>query len=125
MFYSIEKFLNQKTNLIKPYQDWLRILHTKLSPDNQISTDNTFEQQPRDEDVYPDHVNRCLVDVLKEHSICHLASHPATSQDMKWHHIRICLSTGVLANKQLAQAEIIIAANGMTFWQEISFCVSQ
>jgi hypothetical protein len=127
MVHSIGKFLYQKPSLIKPYQQRLEILSTKLNQIDQNSTDQTtaYDQhlKPRDEDVYPDHVNRYLVDVLKKHSICHPASHAARSQDMKWHHTRICLSNGVLAKKQFAQVEIIIAAKGMTFWQEISLCV--
>lgn len=128
MVHSIGKFLNQEPSLIKPYQRRLEILSSKLNQINQNSADQTTAFQhlkPRDEDVYPDHVNRYVVDVLKIHSICHPASHAAKSQDMKWHHTRICLSNGVLANKQLAQIEVIIAAKGMTYWQEISLCVSQ
>lgn len=129
MVHSIGKFLNQKRSLIKPYQQRLEILFAKLNQidQNSIGQTTAFDRRlkPRDEDVYPDHVNRYLVDVLKKHLICHPASHAAiSSQDMKWHHTRICLSNGVLANKQLAQVEIIIAAKGMTFWQEISLCVS-
>jgi hypothetical protein len=128
MVHSIEKFLYQKPSLINSYQQRLEILSTTLNQIDPNSTDQTtaFDQhlKPRDEDVYPDHVNRYLVDALKEHSICHPASHASRPQGMKWHHIRICLSNGVLADKQLARVEIVIAAKGMTFWQEISLCIS-
>ena len=129
MIHSIEKFLVQKRSLIEPYQERLETLYTKLNQIKQNGADQTivFDQHlnPRDEDVYPDHVNRYLVDALKRHSTCHPTSHAVRSGDMeKWHHTRICLSNGVQANKQFAQVEIMIAAKGMRFWQEISLRIS-
>lgn len=128
MMYSIGQFLDQTPGLIKRYQQRLGKFSTKLNQINPDRTDQTapFDQhlKPQDKDLYPDYVNRYLVDVFKEHSACYPASHAAGSQNIRWHHTRICLSNGVLANKQLAQVEIIIAAKEMSFWQEISLCVS-
>jgi hypothetical protein len=128
MIDSIGQFLDLTPGLIKHYQQRLGKFSTKLNQFNPDRTDQTasFDQhlKPQGKDLYPDYVNRYLVDVLKEHSACYPASHAAASQDIKWHHTRICLSNGVLANKQLAQVEIIIAAREMSFWQEISLCVS-
>jgi hypothetical protein len=129
MIHSLKEFLAQKQNLIKPYQQRLENLSTKLNQIDQNGADQTTVSDqhlyPRDKDIYPDHVNQYLVDTLKKYSTCHPMSHAVRSQDMtKWHHTVICLSNGVLADKEFAQVEIMIAAKGMAFWQEISLYVS-
>jgi hypothetical protein len=122
MIHSIKKFLAQKQSVIKPYQQRLENLSTELNQTDpngadQITTPDRY-LKPRDKDVYFDHVNRYLVDPLRKHSIC------LRPRDMKWHHTRICLNKGVRADKGFARVEIMIAAEGWAFWQEISLDVS-
>jgi hypothetical protein len=127
MRYSIRQFLDQTPSLIQQYHRRLAKFATKLNQINPDRTDQTatFDHnlKPQEKDLYPDYVNQYMADVLKEHSACYPASHAAVSQDIKWHHTRICLTDGVSATKQLAKVEIIIAAREMSFWQEISLHV--
>lgn len=128
MIHSISKFLFQERSLIRRYQQRLEKLSVELSQIDQNDADQAVVSSqylnPRDGDVYPDHINRYLIDALKEHSICYPASHTVKYRDMaKWHHTRVSLSNGVLANEKFAEVELMIASQGMTLWQDISLYI--
>ncbi|KAF3406266.1 hypothetical protein DPV78_000395 [Talaromyces pinophilus] len=128
MIHSISKFLFQERSLIGRYQQRLEKLSVELGQIDQNAAGQAAVSSqylnPRDRDVYPDHINRYLIDALKEHSTCYPASHTGKYRDMvKWHHTRVSLSNGVLASEKFAEFELIIASQGMTFWQDISLYV--
>lgn len=126
---SIRNFLLQKAKVIQSYQRRIESLSTKLDEINQTDSDqNMLSEQhlnPNKKDVYPDSVNWYLFNALRKYTTCYPPSHALPPSDMmNWHHTRICLSNGVLASNTFAQADILIASQGMTLWQEISLSIS-
>ncbi|RAO64679.1 uncharacterized protein BHQ10_000691 [Talaromyces amestolkiae] len=128
MINSISKFLLQGRSLIRRYSQRLENLSVELDRIDQNDADESAVSSqylsPRNGDEYPDHVNRYLIDALKEHSTCYPESHAVKYRDMaKWHHTRISLSNGVLADERFAEVELMIASQGMTLWQDISLYI--
>jgi hypothetical protein len=128
---SIKKFLTQKPDAIEPCEQLFVDLADKLKLTDQSvadqSTPYNHHLEPREEDIYPEQVNRGLIDVIKKHSSCDPTSHTVQLQEMipsPWHHTRICLNNGVRTADKLAHIELIIAAEGKKFWQDISLDVS-
>ncbi|KAH8811300.1 S8 family peptidase [Xylogone sp. PMI_703] len=123
----VQKFQSDKDQMNKSIEKFLMQKADRIEPDSDQSNPYDRHLNPREEDIYPERINRCLIDTIKKHSTCDPTTHTVQIRDNMqgaWHHTRICLNNGVRMREELAHVELIVAAEGMKFWQEISLDIS-
>ncbi|CZR61671.1 uncharacterized protein PAC_11568 [Phialocephala subalpina] len=130
---SIAKFCTEPPDSIKPFQSRFIELSDKLMKNAQevqgTSTDIAAYShlKPLARDVYPDEVNKLLLDGVKNNASCmqnnHMTPVLKDSTENNWHPTRLCLNSGFRSKNHLALFNIITATSEMAYWQEMAISV--
>ncbi|KAF7503910.1 hypothetical protein GJ744_002991 [Endocarpon pusillum] len=125
---SIDKFCKEKPDTIKPFQSRFIVLSDKLTKNAQaLQGTGTYiaaysHLRPLAKDVYPDTVNKLLLDWVKSSASCVQNDH-GTPIENDMHLTRLCLNSGFRFKNQLALFNIITATSKMAYWQELAIGV--
>ena len=125
---SIEKFCKAKPDTIKPFRSRFIVLSDELTKNAQAlqgtGTDIAAYShlKPLAKDVYPDKVNKLLLDGVRSSASC-VPKYHGTPIENDMHLTRLCLNSGFRLENQLALFNIITAISKMAYWQELAISV--
>lgn len=125
---SIEAFCKAKPDIIRPFQSRFIVLSDELTKNAQAlqgtGTDIAAYShlKPLAKDVYPDRVNRLLLNGVRSSASC-VSKYHGTPTENDMHLTRLCLNSGFRLENQLALFNIITATSKMAYWQELAISV--
>jgi hypothetical protein len=130
---AITAFCRERLPVIRAIQSRFVALSDHLEKNiqdlSQASTDMTLisHLEPTANEVYPDNVNQMLLAGVKSSTSCVWDYHATPDLDVssryEWHSARLCLSSGVRVDEQLARFNIIVGTWDMAYWQEVALGV--
>ncbi|MCJ1470420.1 hypothetical protein MMC07_009065 [Pseudocyphellaria aurata] len=125
---SIEKFFKAKPDTIRPFQSRFIVLSDELTKHAQAlqgtGTDDAAcsHLKPLAKDVYPDKVNKLLLDGVRSIASC-MPKYHRTPTETDTHLTRLCLNSGFRLENQLAVFNVITTTSKMAYWQELAISV--
>lgn len=125
---SIEAFCKAKPDTIRPFQSRFIVLSDELTKNAQAlqgtGTDIAAYShlKPLAKDVYPDKVNKLLLNGVRSSASC-VSNYHGTPTENDMHLTRLCLNSGFRLENQLALFNIVTATSKMAYWQELAISV--
>jgi len=124
---SLQKFCKEKPNTIEPFHSRFIAMSDKLEKNAQALLDTSTgadisiysHLRPLAKDMYPDMVNKLLLDGVKSSALCVQEYHESpieTDMHLTW----LCLNSGFRSKSHLALFNIITAMPTMAYWQELA-----
>ncbi|KAI0515128.1 S8 family peptidase [Xylaria bambusicola] len=128
---SVTKFCKERPNVIQPFASrftYLSDLLSKNSVESQWNlTGTATHSSPPPRDVYPDQVNKLLIDGVQSHATCmregHVGSGLQATASPNWHTTKLCLESGFCTEDKRVLFKVVTATSRMTHWQEFAFRV--
>lgn len=122
---SIQEFCKAKPDTIMTFRSRFIVLSDELAQTLQgMGTDIAAYShlKPLAKDVYPDKVNKLLLDGVRSSASC-VPKYHGTPTENDMHLTRLCLNSGFRLENQLALFNIVTATSKMAYWQELAISV--